>query len=152
MAILVKLTAIFIIAGAIFGLELGDRGFKKSLRNPQLWVLGILSLLPAAIYNFVGIYVAGFISQGSVGGRILLNLVVDPLSYIRWDNKVEEVLGITALLLAMAGTFLLKDRRGRSLMLGLWSGYVLFGVFFMYYYGTHDYYHLPLIPIVAIRL
>jgi 4-amino-4-deoxy-L-arabinose transferase-like glycosyltransferase len=152
MAILVKLTAIFIIAGAIFGLELGERGFKKSLRNPQLWVLGILSLLPAAIYNFVGIYVAGFISQGSVGGRILLNLVVDPLSYIRWDNKVEEVLGITALLLAIAGTFLLKDRRGRSLMLGLWSGYVLFGVFFMYYYGTHDYYHLPLIPIVAIGL
>lgn len=152
LAILVKLTAIFMIAGAIFGIELGDGGFKKSIRNPQLWVLGVLALLPAAIYNFVGIYVLGFISQGSVGGRILLNLVVDPLSYIRWDNKVQEVLGITALLLAIAGTFLLKDRRGRSLMLGLWGGYVLFGVFFMYYYGTHDYYHLPLIPIAAIGL
>jgi hypothetical protein len=152
LAILVKLTAIFMIAGAIFGLEMGDRGFKKSLRNLQLWVLGIFSILPAAIYNILGIFVIGFISQGSVNGRILLNLVVDPLSYIRWDNKVQEVLGISALLLAIAGTFLLKDRRGRSLILGLWGGYLLFGVFFMYYYGTHDYYHMPLIPLVAIGL
>ena len=152
MAILVKLTAIFMIAGAIFGLELGDCGFKKSLRNAQLWVLGILSLLPALIYNVLGIFVIGFISSGAVGERILLNLVVDPLSYIRWDNKIEEVLGIGVFLLAIAGTFLLKSRRGRSLTLGLWAGYVLFGVFFMYYFGTHDYYHLPLIPLVAIGL
>jgi hypothetical protein len=152
MAILVKLTAIFMIAGAIFGLELGDRGFKKSLRNPQLWVLGILALLPAAIYNILGIYVMGFISQGAVGERILLNLVIDPLSYIRWDNKIEEVMGISALLLAIGGSLLLKDRRRRSLILGLWGGYLLFGVFFMYYYGTHDYYHMPLIPLVAIGL
>jgi len=152
LAIFVKLTAIFMIAGAIFGLELGDRGFKKSLSNSQLWVLGIISLLPAAIYNILGIFVIGFISHGAVAGRILLNLVIDPLSYIRWDNKVQEVLGISALLLAIAGTFLLKDRRGRSLTLGLWGGYLLFGVFFMYYYGTHDYYHLPLIPLVSIGL
>ncbi len=152
LAILVKLTAIFMVSGAIFGLELGDRGFTKSLRTLQLWVLGIFSLLPAAIYNILGIFVIGYISQGSVNGRILLNLGIDPLSYIRWDNKVQEVLGISALLLAIAGTFLLKDRRGRSLILGLWGGYLLFGVFFMYYYGTHDYYHLPLIPLVAIGL
>jgi hypothetical protein len=36
--------------------------------------------------------------------------------------------------------------------LGLWGAYILFGLFFDYHVATHDYYHLPLIPIVAIAL
>jgi 4-amino-4-deoxy-L-arabinose transferase-like glycosyltransferase len=152
LAILVKLTAIFMIAGAAAGLLFGNRKLKQVLGDLQVWVFGALSLLPAVIYNLLGIYILGFISQGSVAQRILLNLLIDPLSYLRWDNKIEEVLGISALLLALAGTFLLAKRASRSLVIGLWAGYVLFGVFFMYYFGTHNYYHLPLIPLVALGI
>ena len=152
LAILVKLTAIFMIAGGAAGLLFGNRSPKQVLGDLQVWVFGLLALLPAVIYNLMGIYFLGFISQGSVVQRILLSLLIDPLSYLRWYNKIEEVLGISALLLAIAGTFLIAKRSGRSLVIGLWAGYVLFGVFFMYYYGTHNYYHLPLIPLVALGI
>src|SRR5258706_7370780 len=37
-------------------------------------------------------------------------------------------------------------------MLGLWAGYFLFGIYFNYHISTHDYYSLPLIPIVLLSL
>jgi hypothetical protein len=40
----------------------------------------------------------------------------------------------------------------QGLMIGLWSGYLLYGMFFDYHVATHDYYHLPFIPIVALSL
>jgi hypothetical protein len=40
----------------------------------------------------------------------------------------------------------------RALMIGLWSGYFLFGLTFTSHIATHDYYSLQLIPIVALSL
>ena len=37
-------------------------------------------------------------------------------------------------------------------MYGLWGAYILYGLFFNYHIATHDYYHLPFIPIVALSL
>jgi hypothetical protein len=37
-------------------------------------------------------------------------------------------------------------------MLGLWSGYIVYGLVFTYHIHTHVYYQLPFIPIVAISL
>lgn len=55
-------------------------------------------------------------------------------------------------MLALLGFFLVTDRRLRNLMFGLWIAYVWYGFFFNYHVATHDYYHLPLIPIVAVSL
>jgi hypothetical protein len=37
-------------------------------------------------------------------------------------------------------------------MSGLWGAYVVYGLVFNYHVATHDYYHLPFIPIVAVSL
>src|SRR3972149_3273689 len=37
-------------------------------------------------------------------------------------------------------------------MLGLWAGYLIYGLIFNYQISTHDYYHMPLVPIVALSL
>jgi hypothetical protein len=37
-------------------------------------------------------------------------------------------------------------------MVGLWGAYLLYSLFFDYHSATHDYYQLPLIPIVALSL
>jgi hypothetical protein len=37
-------------------------------------------------------------------------------------------------------------------MVGLWSAYLLYSLFFDYHSATHDYYQLPFIPIVAVSL
>ncbi len=39
-----------------------------------------------------------------------------------------------------------------TFLAGLWVAYILFGFFFDYHVATHDYYHLPLIPLVAFSL
>jgi hypothetical protein len=40
----------------------------------------------------------------------------------------------------------------QAFLYGVWSSYILYGLFFNYHIATHDYYHLPLIPIVALSL
>lgn len=152
LTIYVKLTAVFYAAGAIFGLTLGQFGFKKALKNVQFWVLGVLALVPGAAYNLLGIYVFKFISQDAVENRILPGMLTNPVSYLQWNNLIGVVVGFAAFLLALAGLFLIRQRSARSLTLGLWAGYLLFGFFFIYYYTTHDYYHLPLLLMVSIGL
>ncbi len=54
-------------------------------------------------------------------------------------------------LLALLGLFFFDDKKRRFLF-GLWVGYALFGLFFNFHISTHDYYSLPLIPILALSI
>jgi hypothetical protein len=152
LTIYVKLTAVFYVGGAIITLPLGQFGFKKAVRDPQFWVMGGLALLPGVVYTLLGIFVLKFIGSAAVSNRILPSMLVDPVSYLRWNNMIVTVTGIAAFLLGLLGIFLLDSRGKRSLAIGLWAGYLIFGAFFIYYYTTHDYYHLALIPFTAIGL
>jgi len=55
------------------------------------------------------------------------------------------------LMIGLIGLFFF-DNEKRRFLLGLWAGYVLFGLYFNYHISSHDYYSLPLIPIVALSL
>jgi hypothetical protein len=70
---------------------------------------------------------------------------------VRWLNLVQDLMGLAALLLALAGVLIAKPRY-RALLLGLWVGYVIYGLFLPYQMYTHNYYHLQLIPIIALSL
>ncbi len=152
LTVYVKLTAVFYAAGVILGLSLGQLGFKKAIKTPQLWLIGLLALIPGGLYNLLGIFVFKFIRQDAVENRIVPAMLADPLSYLNWNNMIGIVVGFAAFLLALAGIFLLKERRARSLTIGLWAGYLLFGLVFIYYYTSHDYYHLVTILMVSIGL
>jgi hypothetical protein len=60
-------------------------------------------------------------------------------------------MGMTVLLLALVGV-LISQPRNRSLLLGLWGGYFVYGLFLPYQMYTHNYYHLQLIPILALSM
>jgi hypothetical protein len=66
--------------------------------------------------------------------------------------KVDLAVGGLFVMLALLGFFLTTDKRLRSLLWGLWSAYLLYSIIFNYLVATHDYYHLPLLPIVAVSL
>jgi hypothetical protein len=152
LAIYVKAPAVFFIAGGIGGLLFGDRGFKGTFRDPQVWVLGALALLPAVIYHILGTFILKFLGSGYYDLRIYPSLLKDPYYYLLWLGKIDQVTGLPAFLAALMGTFLLSTRRARALLLGLWAGYFIYGLLFIYYSGSHDYYTLPLYPLVAIGL
>ena len=151
LAVFTKAMIAFPLAGAAFGLLLGSFGLKRAVRNSQTWVIGILALLPYITYYLYGEYVAGY-SAGSLGGRFFAEALITPSFYLRWGLKASSVITPIFLLLAPVGVFLLKSKVNRWFMIGLWVGYIIYGLIFNYQTSTHDYYHLPLVPIVALSL
>ncbi|MEJ5225864.1 MAG: hypothetical protein WHV44_15505, partial [Anaerolineales bacterium] len=148
-AIFVKNVAVFMLAPAFALPILFEMRLKSALTNRQVWGVAALAVLPAAAYTLYGI-TSGFLG-GQFSYRFFPDLTFSPAYYVRWNDMLSGVVGFGAFLLALAGV-LLAERRARLLIGGLFLGYFLFGVVFAYHFSTHDYYHMPLIPIVALGL
>jgi 4-amino-4-deoxy-L-arabinose transferase-like glycosyltransferase len=149
-AIFIKSVAIFMLAGGMIGLLLVDRGFRKAIKDPQVWLIGILSVVPSLAY-----LIYGFIwleMQSQFQGRFFPELLQNPAHYVRWGNEAMSIVGFTGLIGGMLGLFLFKNIAQRVFVAGLWLGYLLYGLFFPYHFLTHNYYHLPLIPLVALSI
>lgn len=150
LSLFVKNLSVFLVAGAFIGVIIGVRSFKKVLLNPQVWVIGLLMVLPVGIYTIKGL------ASGGLGGQFALRffprLWLDPSFYFSWQNLMSTVVGFSVWIGGIVGIFLSDARRDRPFLLGIWAGYVLFGFIFSYHFITHDYYHLPLIPIAALSL
>jgi hypothetical protein len=150
-AIYIKFSAAFFILGAALGILLAQFSLRDLLRKPQVWVMAVLGILPAAIYLFYGIVLNGFLGQ-QFGGRFIPALLLSPINYIQWAGLANRAAGGVAIMLGLLGLLIVRDRTVRSLLIGLWGAYLLYGLFFDYHIATHDYYHLPLIPLVALSL
>ena len=151
LAILTKAVALFPIGGAAIAFLFFDRDWEKSLRDSQTWVFGLLALGPGVAYYAYGLFIAGFL-QGQAKQSFLPNLWLDPTYYARWVNLVVDTIGFAALWIGVVGILLWQSKTARILMAGLWAGYVVYGLAFPYHIMSHDYYQLPLIPIIALSL
>lgn len=151
LAIFVKLTAVFFIAGGFIGAVLGRYSLKESLHLPQVWGMALLTILPGAAYVTYGVFIAGYLGS-EFGGRFFPELLVDPFFYLRWEGKAALILGHLGLALALLGLFFLRTRGNRIFIIALWAGYAVFGVVSNYHIASHDYYSLPLIPIATLSL
>ncbi|MBN2386524.1 MAG: glycosyltransferase family 39 protein [Anaerolineales bacterium] len=150
LAILFKSLAAFSLLGGLAGVFFA-RDLRKSLRSIQFWVMGLLTAVPILIWMYYGFFVEGSMSD-QFSLRFFPNLWFDPIFYLGAEAKIERVVGLLPLVLGLLGPLYLAGKEKRVWMAGLWGGYVLFGVVFAYYFMTHDYYHLSLVPIVALGL
>jgi 4-amino-4-deoxy-L-arabinose transferase-like glycosyltransferase len=150
-AIFIKFVAAFFVIGGALGALLGSFKLRDLLRNPQVWTIGLLGVLPGAAWIVYGKFVAGLFG-GDMSGRFIPALLASPLFYIQWQTKAAAVAGGIGIMLGLLGLFLVRERRARAFLFGIWGAYLLFGLFFNYHISTHDYYSLPLIPIVAVSL
>jgi 4-amino-4-deoxy-L-arabinose transferase-like glycosyltransferase len=151
MAIFVKTVAVFPLLGAFTFVILTTRGLKQSLKDPHVWVLGIITVLPTAIFMIDSVYISKS-SNLSADLRFFPSFWIDPTFYVRWKNMIGNTLGFGAFLLALLGIFLAKPGRDRSLLLGLLSGYIIYGLMFSYHFITHNYYQLPLFVFISLSL
>lgn len=149
-AIFIKLPAAFFVIGGGVGALLRRGTLRDALKQPQVYVMSVLGVLPGAAYVIYGVWVAGYLGQ-QFGGRFIPSLFLSPSYYLGWVSMLNLVIGGAVLTLALLGLFFLEDKK-RRFLLGLWAGYALFGLYFNYHISTHDYYSLPLIPIVALSL
>lgn len=150
-AIFVKFVAAFFVIGGALGGVLGNIAWRSILRNRQIWLMSILGMLPGAAYLFYGIVLKGFLGD-QFRGRFMPGLLLSPFTYLGWASKADFAAGGIAIMLALLGLFLIRERHVRNYLLGLWIGYILFGLYFNYNIATHDYYQEPFIPLVAISL
>lgn len=148
-AIFVKNVMVFPLGLAALALVL-ERGLKQSLKDRQTWLVAALAMLPVALFTLYGLLVAGFLG-GQFGLRFFPNLWGELAFYLRWKGQWEYVFGFGTVVMAFIGLLLLRGR-GFALLAGLWLGYFIYGMTFAYHIITHDYYHLPFIPLVALGL
>ena len=106
-------------------------------------------LVPSLIY-----YASVANGNNSLLTRSIFNRlgeVVDPSFWIRWMIFVDGLISLPWLF-ALLLSFWLASRRAKAMLAALWLGYGLYGMTFPKLIITHDYYHLPLIAIIALSL
>jgi 4-amino-4-deoxy-L-arabinose transferase-like glycosyltransferase len=151
LALYIKFTAAFFVIGAALGLVLSQYKFRDLFRNGQVWLLAFLGALPASLYLIYGLFIKGTLG-GQFAGRFIPALLLNPFNYLQWAVKADMAAGGIFIMLALLGFMLTSDKRLRGLLNGLWIAYLAYALFFDYHIATHDYYHLPFIPIVAVSL
>lgn len=137
------------LAGAALAIVLQRRGLRGALRDPQVYAMAGVMIAPLLVTYVFGNAGSGEYFQDWT--LALLGLLADPAFYVRWGSFLHRLFDLTILALSLVG-LLLANGRGRALLLGLWGGYLAYGALLPYQMYTHDYYHIQLIPIVALGL
>jgi hypothetical protein len=151
LAIFIKFPAAFFVLGGAFGAVFAHAGLLKTLKRPQTWVMALLGLLPAGLYLFYGLYFNGFLGQ-QFGSRFYPELWGSPFFYLRWFLKVQNVASVLWILLALLGWLIFANRPVKIFLAGLWAAYIAYGLTFAHHISSHDYYSLPLIPLLGLCL
>ncbi|KAF0111855.1 MAG: hypothetical protein FD147_657 [Chloroflexi bacterium] len=147
-AIFIKGPAAFFVGIPLAGLVLST-GFKKWIKNKHVYLMAFLALLPALSFNIISATIGG--NAGSIfGTRFFPELFLDPKWYVKWLLMIKSVVNYFPLVIGLLAFFLIKTKQDRIFYFCLWLGYLLYGFMFAYHIYTHNYYHLPLIPILAL--
>jgi 4-amino-4-deoxy-L-arabinose transferase-like glycosyltransferase len=149
--ILSKVLVGLILGGAWLGLILARQGLRSALRDRKVWLLAALTIIPYGCYHIYGMYINGFL-RGQYDARFWPSLWIDPVFYLRWKSMIASTVGFEWFLVALLGCFILRERTWRGAFLGAWTGYFIYGLIVPYHISTHDYYQMPIIPLVALGL
>jgi hypothetical protein len=123
------------------------RDFWKSR---QVWSIAGLMVLPAFVYYVLlhsGRSSEYFISWSAA----MLKLLTSTDFYSSWLGFLGSLFGLTVLFASLAGIFVASPRL-RWLLTGLWAGYGLYGLTLPFQMYTHSYYHIQLVPVIALGL
>ncbi|MDI6770466.1 MAG: glycosyltransferase family 39 protein [Anaerolineales bacterium] len=151
LAILVKSVAVFPLLGAAAGLVLSRGALKRIILDKQVWAVAGLTALPNVLFYIYGLFILGTLGD-QFAFRFFPDMLRDPGFYVSWVFTAGGLVGFEVLLIALVGVLVAQRSAQRGLLIGLWISYLIYGLAFPYHFITHNYYHLPLIPIVAIGL
>ena len=147
-AVLVKAPMVFFVGIPFAGLVL-QKGYKNWIKNKHVYLMAVLAILPAFVYNLLSATVGG--NAGSIfGSRFFPQLFISIRWYLDWLLMIQTVIGLFPLVIGLLGIFLVDKKENRVFYVSLWVGYLLYGFTFAYHIYTHNYYQLPLLPILAL--
>jgi hypothetical protein len=149
-AILIKVVAGLFVAASLALVVIGYFGWKQTFRNIKNWVIGGLVVLPAVIYYLVilGGRSGGFFESWTLA---FLYMLVDHTFYADWLHMLDGLFSLALVFTAVVGTFM-HSPHPRRMVMGLWIGYVLYGLISPFQFVTHTYYHLPMALLLALGI
>ena len=148
-AVLVKAIIVFLVAGAAVAIVLFTLKLKF-WKSAQVWTMFALTILPPFLF-YVVIHPGNnteYIVNWSVA---MAKLLTSTDFYSKWLAFIGGLFGLTVIFLSFAGA-LISTPRLRWLLIGMWVGYILYGLTLPFQMYTHSYYHIQLIPILALGL
>lgn len=151
LSILSKPHCLFFLYGAFFSLSLWKKGFEKTLCDGSFFIFVIVSGTLGLGYYFYG---ASHGASADISPNIWLHFSYwfKPTYWGGWLAQIHQTVSFTFFIAGFVGFCFLHRELSKALLIGLWSGYVIFGLVFAYHISTHDYYQLFFVPILAISL
>jgi hypothetical protein len=110
-----------------------------------------VSLLPALAFYGAELLFADSL-RGHLDKSFIPALYVERDFWFGWLDILKLIFGFPVLIAALVSVLLLRDLVTKSLVIGLWLGYFVYGLITTRHIATHIYYSVPLIPIVALSL
>lgn len=150
-AILLKPVSLFVLFAAFVGLRLSVVRPRQVLANWHALTFVVIGLAPAAIYYGLGIFVVEGVLQQQAVKSFVPAYFAEFRFWDGWLKRVNIVMGLTYFIGGLLGALVYRGR-ARVFLVALWVGYLMMCLVFNYTISTHDYYHLLLVPIVAISL
>jgi hypothetical protein len=151
-AIFVKVHSVFMVLFAFGALMCSRKKGKQILFHSHLWIFLLIALAPGAFYYSYGLFITRSL-QAQASWSFMPSLFLTLTFYKGWLQNLVLVTGFVLLfitVLALPLTF--SKKTPRALLLGLWLGYFVFSFVFNYHTSTHHYYHLQVIPLVALSV
>ncbi len=148
-AVLVKIVIAFLVGACAIALVPFTlrRDFWKS---KQVWAMALLMVVPA--FLFYVIFHSGRSGEYFISWSFaLFKLISSSDFYSKWLAFLGSLFGLTILFASLAGA-LIATPRLRWLLLSLWIGYLAYGLTLPFQMYTHSYYHIQLIPVIALGL
>ncbi|MEK6752216.1 MAG: glycosyltransferase family 39 protein, partial [Chloroflexota bacterium] len=149
LATFVKIVIAFFAGSAAIAMVLFTlkRDFWKS---KQVWMMAALMVIPALVF-YVILNQSRSTEYFFSWTVALINLITSADFYTKWLAFLGTIFGLTITFLSIAGA-LIAPPRMRWLLVSLWIGYLLYGLTLPFQMYTHSYYHIQLIPIIALGL
>jgi hypothetical protein len=149
LATFVKIVIAFFVGGAAIALVLFT--LKKDFwKSKQVWAMAALMIVPALIFYIL--LNKGRSTEYFFAWTVtLIKLISSTDFYSKWLAFIGSLFGLTVIFLSLAGVIMAPPRL-RWLLIGLWVGYLLYGLTLPFQMYTHSYYHIQMIPIIALGL
>ncbi len=148
---IVKVHAVFFFGGMALGAAWARRGWKFWREVRWWWTVVGVPLLVAGIYlkirpeQWVSFYVSTWTLR-------MARYWLTPLPYGGWLDMIVRNLGGGLALAATVGILRTENRPAQGLLVGWLLGYLGYGFLVPVQIATHSYYHLPMVPWVALGL
>ena len=140
-----------VVLGGMLGARFARGGVRPFWKDTDAWLLVVIGVLPGALFLAIGT-MTGAIPTGQASSSFIPSLLWTGSFWHGWMSQIAAVVTVPLFVVAVVALVAAASPTARGIGVGWLAGYVVFGLVVDYRISTHDYYSMPLLPIVALGL